>query len=339
LLKQSIAVEEKKKLEEKLAKDIEDIKKESQEEIQEFTDDFNAAQVAAAEDANKKIEDDEKESLERRLANYSSFLAEVLRLTERKVARQNEIEASGLEKETDIRERAADQQFQRAVAGQDNILQFQERKLAEARNNQLEQERKAQKQEEALRLASIYFSALDARFAEAAANAKDETGGTGVTANNAPLFALKDTFLAEALSSVIAGAFATGVENFQGKGTETSDSNLIAFSHGESVVTAKGTKENRGLVTAMNKGMVDEYFKTMWLPKFQMDNSPSLIANFVNKDNKSDDKFIKEFREFKNMMANRPVQQVHVDSFGNIIETSYQNGLKTVIKHQTKKIL
>jgi TP901 family phage tail tape measure protein len=339
LLKQSIAVEEKKKLEEKLAKDIEDIKKESQEEIQEFTDDFNAAQVAAAEDTNKKIEDDEKESLERRLANYSSFLAEVLRLTERKVARQNEIEASGLEKETDIRERAADQQFQRAVAGQDNILQFQERKLAEARNNQLEQERKAQKQEEALRLASIYFSALDARFAEAAANAKDETGGTGVTANNAPLFALKDTFLAEALSSVIAGAFATGVENFQGKGTETSDSNLIAFSHGESVVTARGTRDNKGLVTAMNKGMVDEYFKTMWLPKFQMDNSPSLIANFVNKDNKSDDKFIKEFREFKNMMANRPVQQVHVDSFGNIIETSYQNGLKTVIKHQTKKIL
>jgi uridine kinase len=66
---------------------------------------------------------------------------------------------------------------------------------------------------------------------------------------------------------------------------------------------------------------------------------PSLIANFVNKDNKSDDKFIKEFREFKDMMANRPVQQVHVDSFGNIIETSYQNGLKTVIKHQTKKIL
>jgi uridine kinase len=71
--------------------------------------------------------------------------------------------------------------------------------------------------------------------------------------------------------------------------------------------------------------MVDEYFKTMWLPKFQMDNSPSLIANFVNKDNKSDDKFIKEFREFKDMMANRPVQQVHVDSFGNIIETSYRD--------------
>jgi hypothetical protein len=294
-------------------------------------------QAAIREEAVNKRFDLIRDSLLEEIDLYAEYVQKVIDLTQQKVDRQNEIEAKALAEDTRLRERAADQQFQRAIAGQDNILQFQERKLAEARIREQRAAEQAAKREEAIRLTSVYFQALEARLAEAVTNQnltkKNKTPLSGVTSGNAALFALKDTFLAEA------GAFATGVENFQGKGTETSDSNLIAFSHGESVVTAKGTKENRGLVTAMNKGMVDEYFKTMWLPKFQMDNSPSLIANFVNKDNKSDDKFIKEFREFKDMMANRPVQQVHVDSFGNIIETSYQNGLKTVIKHQTKKIL
>ena len=48
---------------------------------------------------------------------------------------------------------------------------------------------------------------------------------------------------------------------------------------------------------------------------------------------------LKKIDELNNTMASRPVQQVHVDSFGNIIETSYKNGLKTTISHQMKKPL
>ena len=41
--------------------------------------------------------------------------------------------------------------------------------------------------------------------------------------------------------SAVSGAFKDGVVNFKGKGTGTSDSNLVRISHGESVMTAKAT--------------------------------------------------------------------------------------------------
>lgn len=333
-LKQSIAIEERKKLERELADDITDIKKDANDEQQEFLDDFNNAQV----DALKDVEEEEKESLKRRFANYAGFLADVAKALERRVKEQNDVESKQLDEEVDRREKSADRQFELAKDGVDNTFAYQQNKAAEARTQQLNAEEQARKQEEALRLASIYFSALESRFAEAAQNAKKDDGGTGVNNNNAPFFALKDTFLAEAVSSSIAGAFATGVENFQGKGSGTSDSNLIAFSHGESVVTAKGTTENAGLVSAMNAGNVDDYFARVWMPKFDMDNSTRNITKTVKKDN-TNYKLLNEIKALRAEAAGRPVQQVHVDSFGNIIEESYRNGLKTTISHQMKKPL
>jgi hypothetical protein len=44
-----------------------------------------------------------------------------------------------------------------------------------------------------------------------------------------------------AAESAVMGAFYKGVVNFKGKGTGTSDSNLVRISHGESVMTAKAT--------------------------------------------------------------------------------------------------
>jgi hypothetical protein len=248
-----------------------------------------------------------------------------------------------IDRNTKLRGKDADRQFQRAVAGQENIYAFQENLAANARKRQLEAEQKAQKKEEAIRLTNVYFTALQARLAEAVTNENlaKTTGNraSGVTAQNAGLFALKDTFLADALASTLAGAFATGVEDFQGKGTGTSDSNIIAFSNHESVVTAKGTAENRGLVTAMNDGTVDDYFSRVWMPKFDMDNSPSLITKKVSNKDNTNMLLLKEIKSLRSEAADRPVQQVHVDSFGNIIETSYRNGLNTIIKHQAKKLI
>jgi len=89
----------------------------------------------------------------------------------------------------------------------------------------------------------------------------------------------------------------------------------------------------------MNSGTVDDYFSRVWMPKFDMDNSPSLITRkSVVKDN-TNSMLLKEIKSLRSEAADRPVQQVHIDSFGNIIEESYRNGLKTVIKHQAKKLL
>ena len=48
-------------------------------------------------------------------------------------------------------------------------------------------------------------------------------------------------------------AFKDGVVNFQGKGTETSDSNDVRISKGETIVPAKATKNNLGLLTYIVK--------------------------------------------------------------------------------------
>ena len=119
----------------------------------------------------------------------------------------------------------------------------------------LEREKEAERRrEEALQLAGAFLGSYQSRL--------DNKQNT----TQALAGALADTLIAKAISSTIAGAFAGGVEDFQGKGTGTSDSNLIAFSHGESVVTAKATQQYSGLVTAMNKGLVDDYVKQMILP-------------------------------------------------------------------------
>ena len=54
-------------------------------------------------------------------------------------------------------------------------------------------------------------------------------------------------------------AYAKGVVDLKGDGTETSDSILARLSKGESVITAKGTKQDKKLFEAANKLMLDEY--------------------------------------------------------------------------------
>jgi peroxiredoxin family protein len=54
-------------------------------------------------------------------------------------------------------------------------------------------------------------------------------------------------------------AFAEGVVGLNGDGTETSDSILARLSKGESVITAKGTRQDKGLFEAANKMKLEEY--------------------------------------------------------------------------------
>jgi|GEM_PF-4996158 hypothetical protein len=109
--------------------------------------------------------------------------------------------------------------------------------------------------------------------------------------------AFKDIILAKALAQVIAGAFKEGVENFQGKGTETSDSNLVLISRGESVITAKATKQYKGLATAMNEGKVEQWINN----------------NYGGGTN------------------------INVDELGNLIETKIIGNSKRIIKYLNKR--
>lgn len=76
--------------------------------------------------------------------------------------------------------------------------------------------------------------------------------------------ALGVTELAAALATPIP-AFKTGVVDFKGKGTGTSDDNLVRISNRESIITAKGTAKHKAALEAINKDRFDEYIANIYL--------------------------------------------------------------------------
>ena len=140
---------------------------------------------------------------------------------------------------------ALDYEKEKALLGIENNLSDFEAKIVEIEAKKRENEKQRRLQELVFSFLQAYNSYLkNSNPQEALANA------------------LKDVFIIKAFASQIAGVpmFAKGIENFKGVGTETSDSNLVRISKGESIITAKATKNYAGLATAMNKNKVDEWF-------------------------------------------------------------------------------
>ena len=285
-------------------------------------DSANLAREKAAElkGINEKEKEDKKKLKADELAEERRVQQQVLQGIEQGTKRRSEIIQNGLNAEIKKQDEAVQRQQELAAKGLDNTLAYQEKKREELQAK-LEREKEAERRrEEALQLAGAFLGSYQSRL--------DNKQNT----TQALAGALADTLIAKAISSTIAGAFAGGVEDFQGKGTGTSDSNLIAFSHGESVVTAKATQQYSGLVTAMNKGLVDDYVKQMILPDMDApmkSNGNSFqsaaIIYTLNTKLESLEKAIKNKQEIK----------VNWNAQGERVEEIVKDGMKTVIKHVT----
>jgi ribosomal protein L29 len=147
----------------------------------------------------------------------------------------------------------SDQQTQKYI---DNLqAQFDAGQITQEQFDRLQDERlrkNARQQKSAaifdiiLSTAQAIMNALTIKPASAAIPASIAAGVAGAiqlgVAVNAPL-----------------PAFAEGVVGLNGEGTETSDSILARLSKGESVITAKGTRQDKGLFEAANKMKLEEY--------------------------------------------------------------------------------
>jgi myosin heavy subunit len=287
---------------------------------------YNQSVLLAEQEAAKKkeIEDkalaDKKKAQQDELAQERRVQQQVLQGIEQGTKRRSEIVQNGLNAEIKKQDEAVQRQQELAAQGLDNTLAYQEKKREELQVK-LEREKEAERRrEEALQLAGAFLGSYQSRL--------DNKQNT----TQALAGALADTLIAKAISSTIAGAFAGGVEDFQGKGTGTSDSNLIAFSHGESVVTAKATQQYSGLVTAMNKGLVDDYVKQMILP--------DMDAPMKSNGNSFQSAAIvytltKELGELKQAIKNKQEIKVNWNAQGERVEEIVKDGMKTVIKHVT----
>lgn len=276
----------------------------------------NAKLMAELEAQAKKEIDDAKKAAEaaakaeaKQREEQLKVAKEYLELTSEAFSDEIDKEAKEQDDAIKRREESVALQQSRAEQGLENTLAFEKEQLAKAELERARTAEKRAKQEEALALAQAFLNAFAAR-------AKDDP-------DTAAAKALTDVILAKALSETVAGAFAEGVEDFHGKGTGTSDSNLIKFSHGESVVTAKGTKDNQGLVTAMNNGDVGSWFaNNMMLSPLSSEKNYDSFGILAQK-----------IESIEKAIKNRPTSQTNLDNMGNVMQSTYRNGIKNTVKY------
>ena len=212
-----------------------------------------------------KLNEIKKEAVEKRLKMQEKEITESMSTLKQMLDATNKEQQEALNEQTEMLGTEAEVQATLAAAGKKNSMDAVLKEQAQAQEEQKALARKAHQEQEAMDLASLFIKAMQAYE------------GAGQNPMQAATKAMQDVLLAKALSAAIAGSFAIGVENLQGPGTETSDSILVRLSKGESVATARATKENPGLVTAMNEGKLDEYISKMYMPDM-------VIKSDINKD-------------------------------------------------------
>ena len=211
-------------------------KAESDKEEKDRKDARDKAQKEAEDDREKAKEEkikQQQDQLDNAKKFEEDFFEELKELSDKEL-KLNQEKISAIEKEEDF-------QRQLALEGEKNNYAELKKEKAQALEEQAKLEKKAAREREAEKFVEIFLE-----FYKTYAKEGDKAFGK----------ALKSTMMAiggKMIAKGLAGAFAEGVEDLKGKGTGTSDSNVALLSKGESVTTAKGTSETKGLVTAVNK--------------------------------------------------------------------------------------
>lgn len=261
----------------------------------------------------------QKDQLEQQREDIKKASEDILKAVEDGLKERAKLQQDADQKAIDNQKKMVERQAKLAAEGKENALAAEEAALARAERKKLDDAKKAQKQQEALELAKVFLNLV-------AEYSKDNP-------NNATAKALAMTLIAKGISKSIAGAFATGVEGLEGEGTETSDSNVALLSKGESVITARGTKRNPGLATAMNTGTVDEYFKSVYMPQFASSNHLDIPkAEQVN--NALFKVLTSELSELKQAIREKPVSMTKLNGLGEWTEEVQQANMRIITHHR-----
>jgi hypothetical protein len=261
----------------------------------------------------------EEEINKRKLEIAVEYGNKVLDLAEEGIQRQADKRNEAIEKEITTRQSAIERQKALAEKGLENTQAFEEKQLAEA-----ELKREQEKKKELKRQKAIAFLRLVAGYSE-----------------KQPESAVAKAVIDIALADLIAGSFATGVENLQGEGTETSDSIFARLSKGESVITAKATKEHAGLPTALNEGRLDDYLASTYLPKVAMNTG---LGNESTATNIGNSLMLHQLvgvnqrlQQLEKTIAGKREQNVSWDKQGNMVISEVEKGIKRTVQYMKRK--
>jgi hypothetical protein len=216
-----------------------------------------------------------------------------------------------------------DRQQELADRGLENQILFEEKKLKEAQLKEQEELKRQQRIKESIALAEAYLSAFEARLND------------GQTPPDQAAFkALQDVLVAKAISGTLAGAIAGFSDGgYTGDGGKYEAKGIV---HGGEFVIDKETTQEMGLRGSDMSDFKNRlYSGNLFNHEFMTtDMSMKQKRNFVD-----NTQVVNAINDLKTEFRNRPIQQVEVDKLGNLIETVYKNGVKTVVKHKTNRKL
>lgn len=249
---------------------------------------------------DKEREDDLRAQREKEINAINDF-------AEKATGRKNKLQEQQLNNDLDMRQRHILQQQQLAEQGYENTLAFE--KAAEAKDELRKQQLAIKEEKQAKRLALF-------KLLSSAAN------------NENPVKALAESLAVLATATALT-AF-DGTEDTGGAGTLDKKGGKAWILHPhEGVVNRKGNEANPGLVGAMNKGAVDEFFEENYLPKYMTDgNTESFAQNTTNALLLQQfSSMNQEIKSIKKALKDRPVGSLSIDKDGVVSKREYRNGL------------
>lgn len=261
---------------------------------------ISIAKTDSKEEKQRKKNEQNRKDVIQGVTEVTNHLGEEL-------SKRNQLRINNADKEIAEREDSINMQQRLAENGLANSLAFEQEAKAKA---EVERERLAEKQQRREKVLA-YFNLLSG-FAE-----------------KNPDTAAAKAFAQIAIAETISGFFKDGIE---GIGTDNStkwrntgtDDYLVAVDKGEGITTAKGTAENKGLVTAINSGKVPEWFNQNMGSNINNNKSQILVNN--------NGQLIKEVKQVVQAIKNQPENSVNWDSLGNRIETQVRNGVKKSVR-------
>ena len=280
--------------------------------------------VKAEQDKIKKDAEDEEKRREQERKNaltQSEMLLDIWREGQEK---KSEEALAYIDHELDRNKSAIEIQAELASRGMENTLAFEMKKqdeLEKARVQELERQKKVAKQQEALELSLAFLKAYETYISQ------------DMKSGQALLRASGDIMTAKLLSKAIAGSAFDGVEDTGGAGNVDSKGGKLWVLHPNERVLTK--EQNQKLNGIGNDELVDKalMFDNIMKPNF---NSSMAIedATKVSQVNTAlTSSLLREVRELKQVMINKPTSETKLDNLGNVIKRTTENGLtKTTIK-------
>ena len=241
--------------------------------------------------------------------------------------RRNDRQQKALDYELEKRSRNIEKQRDLAQRGLANQLAFEEQQQAKSELKKQQLEERNQRRQEILEFQKLYLSSYNARLAQPNADP-----------NTAPFLALKDVFTAKGLAKSVQ-FFNEGTEYVKPKGQSSQgighDYIPAMLAEGEAVVNYEANTKFKGVTKSLNEGTFDKYY----MPITQLREVTSNIQKGTAQ-NMYNSLLVQE--QFKTNalledLLKKPTQQVHVDTFGNLVETIYQQTEKTIITHKMPK--